>query len=152
MKVFRLASEKYIDDLSGMGAEITGGRWNNRGTRVLYTSDSRALCTAEIAVHMPIGLIPKDYHLLTLDIPDKIPYKLIDSESLPKNWKKFPYSSITQEIGEDFISKNEFLLLKVPSAVVQGDFNFLINPEHSEFENIKLIGKEKFNFDERLFK
>ena len=152
MKVFRLASEKYVDDLSGMGAEITGGRWNNRGTRVLYTSDSRALCTAEIAVHMPIGLIPKDYYLLTLDIPDKIPYKLIDSESLPKNWKKFPYSSITQEIGEDFISKNEFLLLKAPSAVVQGDFNFLINPEHSEFENIKLIGKEKFNFDERLFK
>ena len=81
MKVFRLASEKYVDDLSGMGAEITGGRWNNRGTRVLYTSDSRALCTAEIAVHMPIGLIPKDYCLLTLDIPDKIPYKLIDSES-----------------------------------------------------------------------
>lgn len=152
MKVFRLASEKYVDDLSGMGAEITGGRWNNRGTRVLYTSDSRALCTAEIAVHMPIGLIPKDYYLLTLDIPDKIPFKLIYCETLPKNWKKFPYSSITQEIGEDFISKNEFLLLKVPSAVVQGDFNFLINPEHSEFENIKLIGKEKFNFDERLFK
>lgn len=152
MKVFRLASEKYIDDLSGMGAEITGGRWNNRGTRVLYTSDSRALCTAEIAVHMPIGLIPKDYYLLTLDIPDKIPFKQIYWESLSKNWKKFPYSNITQEIGEDFISKNEFLLLKVPSAVVQGDYNFLINPAHSEFKNIKLIGKERFNFDERLFK
>ena len=73
MILFRLAKQKYSDDLSGLGAELTGGRWNNKGTRILYTSDSRALCTAEIAVHMPIGLIPKDYYCLlyTSDAADE---------------------------------------------------------------------------------
>ena len=60
MTIFRLSKQKYSDNLSGIGAELSGGRWNNKGTRILYTSDSRALCTAEIAVHMPIGLIPKN--------------------------------------------------------------------------------------------
>lgn len=152
MRIFRLAKKKYADDLSGIGAELTGGRWNNKGTRIIYTSDSRALCTAEIAVHMPVGLIPKDYYLITLEIPDKISFKQIDSKLLPINWMDFPYSNITQDIGEDFISKGDFLILKVPSAVVQGDYNYLINPNHREFGKVRLISKEKFNFDERLFK
>ena len=151
MKIFRLSKQKYSDDLSGIGAELTGGRWNNKGTRMLYTSDSRALCTAEIAVHVPMGLIPKDYYLITIEVPDTISLKKIDSKSLPKNWINFPYSSTTQNIGEDFIANGKYLILKVPSAVVQGDFNFLINPSHKEFEKVKVICKEKFNFDERLF-
>lgn len=71
---------------------------------------------------------------------------------LPDNWRKFPYSKITQELGEDFIERNENLYIKVPSAVVQGDFNILINPIHSDFNKVKIIKTEKFNFDERLFK
>jgi len=152
MILFRLAKQKYSDDFSGLDAELTGGRWNNKGTRILYTSDSRALCTAEIAVHMPIGLIPKDYYLITLEVPDTVTLHLIDSKSLPERWMDFPYSDITQDIGEDFISKGDFLILKVPSAVVQGDHNYLINPGHKEFDKVRLTGKEKFNFDECLFK
>ncbi len=152
MIVFRLAKQKYSDDLSGIGAKLTGGRWNNKGTTVLYTSDSRALCTAEIAVHMPIGLIPKDYFIITIEIPDIIPFAQIDRKALPKKWDDFPYSSITQNIGEDFISKREFLALKVPSAVVQGDYNYLLNPLHKDFEKVKLIRRERFNFDKRLFR
>ena len=152
MKIFRLAKKKYADDLSGIGAELTSGRWNNKGTRIIYTSDSRALCTAEIAVHMPVGLIPKDYYLITLEIPDNISIKQIDSKLLAKNWMNFPYSNITQDIGKNFISKGDFLIIKVPSAVVQGDYNYLINPNHREFGKVRLICKERFNFDERLFK
>ena len=152
MIVYRLCKVKYADDLSGIGAELTGGRWNHKGTRILYTSDSRALCTAEIAVHIPIGLIPKDYFLITIEIPDEIVIKQINLESLPKNWKDFPYNGATQKIGEDFVSKGNFPVLKVPSAVVQGDFNYLINPTHEDFKKIKIKSKELFSFDERLFK
>ena len=152
MIVFRLAKQKYSNDLSGVGAKLTGGRWNYKGTKVLYTSDSRALCTAEIAVHMPIGLIPKDYFLITIEIPDTISFTKVDSKLLPKKWMDFPYSNITQKIGEEFISKGEFLIFKVPSAVVQGDYNYLLNPLHKDFNKVKFISKEKFNFDERLFK
>lgn len=72
MRVYRLAKEKFRNDLSGRGAEITGGRWNNKGTALVYTSDSRALCTAEIAVRTPLGILPIDYWMIELDLPDSI--------------------------------------------------------------------------------
>lgn len=152
MIVYRLSKQKYSDDLTGIGAELAGGRWNHKGTRVLYTSDSRALCTAEIAVHTPMGLVPKDYFLITIEIPDNLEMDELKKEDLPKNWRDFPYSGKTQEIGEDFINKRDILILKVPSAVVQGDYNYLINPSHKDFKKIKIKNKEPFSFDERLFK
>jgi RES domain-containing protein len=152
MKVFRLSKQKFTNDLSGSGAELTGGRWNKIGTKLLYTSDSRALCTAEIAVHTPIGIIPDDYYLITIEIPDSIEIFNLSTSSLPNDWKSFPHSEITPEIGDSFISKCEFLIMKVPSAVVQGDYNYLINPLHHDFDKIKIINKEKFTFDKRLFK
>jgi RES domain-containing protein len=152
MNVYRLSKEQYVDDLTGVGAELTGGRWNHKGAKILYTSDSRALCTAEIAVHTPIGLIPKDYFLITIEIPKEIEIQEINLAMLPRNWRGFPYDRATQEIGKDFITKGEYLILKVPSAVVKGDFNYLINPAHKDFRKIKIRGKERFSFDERLFK
>jgi len=152
MIVYRLANRKYSEDLSGAGAELTGGRWNFKGTRVLYTADSRALCTAEIAVHTPIGVMPKDYYLITIYIPDFSNVLQVNPQDLPAGWRKFPYSKLTQDLGERFISKNEALYVKVPSAVVQGDFNILINPRHKDFAKVNIIKIEKFNFDERLFK
>ena len=152
MIVFRLANKKYCHDLSGTGAEITGGRWNFKGTKLLYTADSRALCMTEIAVHTPVGIMPVDYYLITIEVPYYSNIKQIESDTLPDNWRKFPYSKVTQELGEDFVGKNEDLYIKVPSAVVQGDFNILINPRQSDFDKVKIIKTEKFNFDERLFK
>ncbi len=152
MIVYRLANKKYSEDLTGTGAEITGGRWNFKGTKLLYTADSRALCMSEIAVHTPVGIMPQDYYLITIEIPDFSQMKLIEPETLPKDWRKFPYSKSTQELGENLIKSNEYLYIKVPSAVVQGDYNILINPLHADFEKVKIIKTEKFNFDERLFK
>lgn len=68
------------------------------------------------------------------------------------DWKRFPNISFTQDLGEDFIKQGKHLILKVPSAVVQGDYNYLINPNHKEISNIEVIDMEKFDFDERLFR
>lgn len=152
MKVYRLSKSRYAHDLTGKGAELTGGRWNKVGTKILYTSESRALCTAEIAVHTPIGIIPTDYYLITFEIADTVEISQLDEATLKPDWKSFPHSNTTQEIGEDFISKGEFLVLKVPSAVVQGDFNYLINPLHKDFDKVKIVDKEMFTFDQRLFR
>jgi len=152
MIVYRLASKKYSNDLTGIGAEITGGRWNFKGTRVLYTADSRALCMSEIAVHTPVGIMPKDYFMITIEIPDYTKIAQLEIILLPKDWRKFPYSRLTQELGDDFLNKNEILYIKVPSAVVQGDFNILINPQHSDYNKVKILKIEKFDFDERIFR
>ncbi len=70
MIVYRLSKSKYSADLSGKGAEKAGGRWNSKGVAMVYTSASRALCTAEVSVHVPLGIVPVDYELVSIEIPD----------------------------------------------------------------------------------
>ena len=150
MIVFRLSKSKYANDLSGNGAAISGGRWNSRGVAMIYTSDSRALCVTEIAVHTPLGNIPRDYKMIIFEISDHNILEL-DSSKLPKGWNSFPFSVTLKAIGDQFIQENKSMVLKVPSAVVQGDFNYLINPGHSNFKKLIILGVETFNFDKRLF-
>jgi len=151
MIVFRLSKSKHSKDLSGKGAEKFGGRWNSKGVAILYTSDSRALCTAEIAVHTPLGNIPEDYEITLIKIPEHTIIPELEITDLPKDWKSIPHSHSTQEIGDKFIDEGKFVALKVPSAVVQGEFNFLLNPDHSDFKNVLIEKIEPFAFDTRLF-
>ncbi len=151
MIVYRLSKEQYKNDLSGKGAEKAGGRWNSKGSAMLYTSASRALCTAEVAVHTPLGVVPKDYHLVTIEFPDSVPIHTLELNDLPADWKSFPHLHATQEIGDQFIAKGQFVVMKVPSAVIHGDYNYLINPLHALFPQIKIVTTEPFGFDERLF-
>jgi len=151
MIVFRLSKSKFADDLSGKGAEKSGGRWNSKGTAMVYTSESRALCTTEIAVHTPLGNLPLDYKLITIEIPDSLGIQELTIQDLPADWKSIPHSHTTRKIGDKFISEGIFPVLKVPSAVVQDEFNYLVNPRHSESQKITVKAIEPFNFDERLF-
>ena len=149
MIVYRLSKAQYAQDLSGKGAELVGGRWNSRGNAMLYTSQSIALCVTEIAVHVPLGILPKDYQLIHIEIPDE---DLLEMKRLPKDWQSFPHSNSTQMIGDKFLKEHKHLVFKVSSAAVQGEFNFLINPRHKNFNQIKIVKIEDFNFDERLFR
>lgn len=151
MRLYRLARTAFAADLSGRGAEIAGGRWNSKGVAMLYTSNSRALCTTEIAVHTPLGIIPKDYLLITLEVPDRLKLALLGEEDLPPHWNSFPHQNSTQMIGDAFIRAGRHVGMQVPSAVVQGEFNYVFNPQHPDFGQVKITGSEPFRFDERLF-
>jgi RES domain-containing protein len=151
MIVFRLAKAKYSSDLSGKGAEKTGGRWNSKGTPLLYTSESRALCMAEIAVHTPLGSVPDDYVMISIEIPDDASIKQVGFEELAESWNSFPHAHATQEIGDRFVADNMALVLKVPSAIVQGDYNYLVNPQHTDAAKIRIIEIVSFEFNTRLF-
>lgn len=150
MIVFRLSKKAYKNKLSGRGAEIHGGRWNNKGTSIIYTSESRALCTTEIAVHVPLGIIPKDYFLQTIKLP-KTKILEFKTNGLPSKWNSNPPIPQTKKIGDQFVKDNEFLVLKIPSAVIQDEYNYLINPNHQWFQKIELINIVEFKFDKRLF-
>jgi RES domain-containing protein len=150
MRVYRLSKAVYAKDLHGIGAEKWGGRWNSQGLPMVYTSQSRALCTAEIAVHTPIGILPEDYVLVTLEIPGHSMFTLPLS-GLPKDWKAIPPALSTRLLGDQFIKNKKFLSMKVPSVIVQGEFNFLINPRHARMKEVKIVSTEPFAFDARLF-
>jgi RES domain-containing protein len=150
MIVYRLAKGKNRRDLSGKGAEIYGGRWNSKGTAILYTSQSRALAFAEVSMHIPLGIIPKDYFLVSIQIPDKASVLKLTEEDMPADWRSNPHSHSTQKIGDEFVRLGKFLALRVPSAVVPGEFNYLVNPAHPMMSEVKVEKVEPFEFDSRF--
>jgi RES domain-containing protein len=151
MEVFRLCREKFAKPLSGKGAALGGGRWNSKGIELIYTAANRSLAMAEVAVHFTVATTPPDYVMMTIFLPDDLPVRKINIVDLPDEWNLFPYSSSTQKIGDEFVAKNKFCLLQVPSAVTWGDYNFLINPNYPGFSKIKILEIEKFPLDKRIF-
>lgn len=137
--------------MSGAGAEKTGGRWNRRGTPIIYTSSSRALCVAEMAVHLPLGILPADYSMITYEVPDSIPIGEVDERKLPKFWNTIPHGEETQGLGEQFAAALKFTVLKVPSVTVEGEFNYFINPRHPKAPSVSIAEMKPFSFDSRLF-
>lgn len=152
MEVYRLAREKYSYELSGKGAAIKGARWNSIGTELIYNASNRSLAMAEVAVHLSMGTLPGDYYMLTIFVPDNVPAEQVLPDQLPENWNQYPPIRQTQLYGDRFIASGEHGLLQVPSAVTRGDYNYLINPYHPKFTQIKIVERERFPFDRRIFK
>lgn len=152
MEVYRLSREKYASVLSGKGAALKGARWNSTGVEIIYTAGNRSLAMAEVAVHFTLATLPADYKMVTIYIPDKISLKKVNPGDLPPDWNTFPHPVSTQAIGDKFIADNKYCVLQIPSAVTKGDYNLLINPNHSDFATIKITDIDDFPFDKRIFK
>ncbi len=151
MLVYRLTTRKYAEKLDGVGASLSNNRWNSAGTPMIYTAENRALALAEIVVHLSAAALPLDYVMLEIKIPDTVKFDEISTDELEPDWNAFPHKLATQKIGDQFIRSREDLILKVPSAVVHGDFNILINPLHEEISKVKVVGILDFPLDNRLF-
>ena len=149
MIVYRLSSGEFKNDLSGTGAKLFGGRWNSTGLKALYTTEHISLAVLEILVHVKSYRQPLDYHLITIKIPETAEIVTIDHDKLKRNWKDdLTYG---QYIGDEFLIANQSLVLKVPSAIVEQENNFLINPAHPDAEKIKIRSSKIFMFDKRLY-
>lgn len=149
MIVYRLSSGNYKNDLSGTGAKLFGGRWNSTGLHALYTTEHISLAVLEILVHINSYRQPLDYHLITIEIPETAHIVTINSANLKRNWKEdFTYG---QFIGDEFLIANQSLVLKVPSAIVEQECNFLINPSHPDAAKIRIRSSKIFMFDKRLY-
>jgi RES domain-containing protein len=152
MKLYRLAKAKHVQDLSGMGARIAGGRWNEKGTAVVYAAESRSLAAVEYLVHVPIALKPRDLRMAVLEVPDSVPQSRIAFTDLPPDWNAYPAPPELAEIGTRWVASRSGLLLFVPSSVVPGEFNVLIDPSHPDMKRVKVLDAEGFEFDPRLLR
>jgi RES domain-containing protein len=147
MIVYRLTTGEYARDISGAGSRIYGGRWNPVGLAALYTSEFISLAILEILVRASKNTSPPSYTLTSFEIPESDIYQ-VQLKKLKLEWK---YDlKYTQGIGEDFLSENQTLCVKVPSAIVPQENNFLLNPLHSDFKKVKIIGSELLELDRRL--
>lgn len=152
MFVYRIAKEQYANDLSGEGARLNGGRWNNKGYSMIYTAENRSLATVEYLVHMPMSIVPGNIYITKIFIPDNIKIEVIEEKILPKNWATYPAPQALAELGSKWIKENKYLALKVPSVIVKGEWNILLTPNHQLFNKIKITEAEEYNFDDRLIR
>jgi RES domain-containing protein len=149
MIVYRIANENYKNDLSGNGAALYGSRWNSPGRRMLYTSQYISLSILESLVHIDKKFIPANQYLLHISIPDTKDVKTITRAAIKKDWRtNIEYS---RWVGDQFIRSAEFLILKVPSVVVDQENNFLLNPVHPDYKKVKIVNAELLQLDQRLF-
>jgi len=153
MRVFRIEREKYLKTtLRGVGAALTEGyRWNSLNTYLVYTAESRALAILEISVHLDLSEdLPNDRFYVEIDIPDEVEILELSFENLPENWESKPPIIETKYIGDDFVTQMNAAVLKVPSCIVPPEFNYLINPNHSDSKKIKVISTQRLKFDDRF--
>lgn len=150
MIIYRLTKQHFLEDLSGLGAKQSGGRWNQKGSPVIYTAQNSSLAILETLVHVDLDLIPNDLFIGEIEIKNASEQDIFTINDLPNNWSHYPSPDFLKEIGETWLTKKEFLLLKVPSAINPLEYNYLVNPEHKNFDQVSLKKSYPFQYDGRL--
>lgn len=149
MRVFRITLKKWSDKLQASGFS---GRWNSKGKFVIYTSNSRALASLENLAHRSGEGLNALFSTIMIEIPENLKIKKVKPNDLSQNWYKYENYSECQEIGDRWLEEDEYCVLKVPSAIIKMESNYLINPNHNEFKKIKITTTEIFDFDPRFKK
>jgi len=151
MQLWRLCRKKYVA-FDGEGARLAGGRWNRRGTAVVYTSATLSLAVLEYFVNLPTSVAPPDLVMVRADLPDGLAVKSLDAAGLPRNWRQYPAPESLAEMGSRWAEEGKTAVLAVPSAVVPQEKNYLLNPAHPDFRRITIGRPEPFSLDLRMWK
>jgi RES domain-containing protein len=151
MQVYRIAHKKWSKQLTASGFPA---RWNSGGIFIVCTAESRALACLENVVHKGPADFLVPFIIMDILIPDDLKILEISIKDLPTNWSKsggLGYRKC-QPYGDNWILKSGSAILKVPSAIVPKESNYLLNPKHPDFSRISIISEESFTFDDRIKK
>jgi RES domain-containing protein len=152
---WRIAAPRHAktpeEMLSGEGAYLYGGRWNSKGTRLVYLGSSKAQSAMELLVHLDKSSVIGTYHSLQVNFPDDL-VSHIDPDELPNNWSDASMASSVMAVGDSWVRDQGSVILRVPSAAVMGETNYLFNPEHPDAGKITVGEIELFDFDPRVVK
>jgi RES domain-containing protein len=150
--LYRIIRDRYRHEpLSVVGSRLFGGRWNPKGTSVLYATSTPELGLVETLAHAPAVRYEElpTYWVFTLDVPDDIRY--YSREDLPAYWQDETYER-TQGWLKDWLAAPDQLGIAVPSVLVPLSFNIILHPTHGLFEQIRVIGQEVQPVDRRLWR
>lgn len=134
---------------NGEGARLYGGRWNFKGTSMVYTSASPSLAMLEILVHVEPMLLKRDLFRFRLELPDR-GIETLDTGELPAGWREHPPVNRTRALGSEWVKSRRSLGLAVPSALVPEERNILLNPAHPAFAKLVIGKPERVVLDQRL--
>jgi RES domain-containing protein len=149
MIVYRLGKTKFANDLVSEGSRLYGSRWNQKGIACLYTAESRALALLEYSVNVNIHDIPRALSITTIDL-DKASIQTLTESDLPGDWKTFPAPASTQSFGSLLLKTAATAIIKIPSTVIPHEFNYILNPIHSDHGLCRILDIEDFIYDLRI--
>lgn len=147
MLIYRITKAIYADRLVASGG---AARWNSRGQFVIYTAATRALACLENVVHRSGEGLTENFRVMVIDVPDDLPTVTVAPETLPPDWFDFHQYGTCQRIGGEWLQAGQSVVLQVPSAIIPNEWNYLLNPAHSDFSRITLVRTEPFAFDPRI--
>ena len=151
MLVYRISQTKYANSLTASGID---GRWNAINQKMIYTAGSVALaCLENLAHRSGTSLAARNFSIAIIEVEDSVKIeevKIKDLVSVHPNWNSVDHYPLTQNLGNDWLNANTAAVLKVPSAIIDLEYNYLLNPNHASFIGIKIVSIERFRFDVRL--
>ncbi|UFH57653.1 RES family NAD+ phosphorylase [Spirosoma sp. KNUC1025] len=149
MEVFRISKEVYAQSLRSSGS---ANRWNTKGQQVIYTGASRSLSSLELVVHRGAIQPTSTYKVMVISIADDdYLMRTVQLKELPANWRTLGGYAALQTIGSNWYTSQESLILKVPSAIIIYEYNYIINTEHPDFgQHVQLVRIEDYFWDSRL--
>jgi RES domain-containing protein len=147
MEVFRISAPRYAQSLTASGV---ANRWNTAGQYIIYTAATASLACLENVVHRGAEGLQAPFKLMRLEIPDQVLIEEVSPEMLPPGWQQVTSYPQCQKIGGAWYELRRSAVLKVPSAIIASESNYLISTSHPDFGQIKLLGTEDFIFDPRI--
>ena len=152
MIVYRLCKHKYCNDLSGAGAEKTGGRWNRKGTALIYSANSIALACLETLVHLSgADPLPLNRYLVRIEIsPAAWKARTRFNPALHPGWDALPAGLASLDWGTIWARSSNSLVAQVPSIVVPEEHNILLNSAHPDAAKLNVNRIRKWTVDIRL--
>jgi RES domain-containing protein len=156
MQVWRICLKRFAEAaFLGEGARLYSGRWNPAGVPMVYTSTSLSLAAMEFFVHIEIGTEPANLVSVSAELPvDESELRQRGEEltaNLPEDWRRLDHPALRQ-MGPDWVASGSSLAMMVPSVVIEGEWNILINPNHPDVSRIKRAEPKPFHFDARMFR
>jgi RES domain-containing protein len=155
VSLWRIATDtpRYeAHDLSGKGAELSGGRWNRPGRPVVYAATTASLACLETVVHLNAGGLPLNRFLVEIVVPDDLwaTRRILRPADLPVGWSAIPEGKVSLDIGDAWLAEAGTALLAVPSVIVPEEFNVLVNPRHAGAGSLHGRKVRAWHYDQRL--
>ena len=151
MHLFHLGSKRYARQLTGDGARLFGGRWNQKGDACIYTSATRSLCILEYLANVSMEDLPTELEITVYELADRF-CKVIDQADLPANWNEIPSPMSTKIFGSNLLADGRIVCFAVPSVIVPAELNYILNPAASNFKELAIVATEAFVVDSRIKK
>lgn len=151
IRVWRGSHRRYQDSaFTGEGARSFGARFNSEGIAAVYTSGSLSLSLLETLVQTNDRSYLQHYVIFQADIPESL-IDISQTSDLPDGWDKIPHGRVSQQFGDRWIVSMTNPVLRVPSVVVPVEYNYVLNPNHPDFESIRITQYKETGIDPRLF-